>query len=127
MPCVRSCGISQNVGVKVEKNSKEIETEIAENCLVYYIASCPPISRQLLPPREGRTTYGEGVGRGAAEDRQGRGVNLLTDLKEERDGVVWHNSWVVAPVTKIVAEFSESLKKYPPIKLGTPAPYSPPR
>jgi hypothetical protein len=25
--------------VKVEKNSKEIETEIAENCLVYYIAS----------------------------------------------------------------------------------------
>ena len=27
------CGISQNVGVKVEKNSKEIETEIAENCL----------------------------------------------------------------------------------------------
>ena len=113
--------------MKVEKNSKEIETEIAENCLVYYIASCPPISRQLLPPREGRTTYGEGVGRGAAEDRQGRGVNLLTDLKEERDGVVWHNSWVVAPVTKIVAEFSESLKKYPPIKLGTPDPYSPPR
>ena len=54
-------------------------------------------------------------------------INLLTDLKEERDGAVWHNSWVVAPVTKIVAEFSESLKKYPLIKPGTPDPYSPPR
>jgi hypothetical protein len=32
-------------------------------------------------------------------------INLLTDLKEERDGVPWPNSWVVAPVTKIVAEF----------------------
>jgi arylsulfatase A-like enzyme len=54
-------------------------------------------------------------------------INLLTDLKEERDGAVWHNSWVVAPVTKIVAEFLESLKKYPPIKLGTADPYSLPR
>jgi len=54
-------------------------------------------------------------------------INLLTDLKEERDGVPWTNSWVVAPVTKIVDEFSESLKKYPPIQLGTPDPYSPPR
>ena len=42
-------------------------------------------------------------------------------------GIPWYNSWVVAPVTKIVAEFSESLKKYPPIELGTPDPYSPPR
>jgi len=54
-------------------------------------------------------------------------INLLTDLKEERDGEVWHNSWVLAPVTKIVDEFSESLKKYPPIEPGTPDPYSPPR
>jgi hypothetical protein len=54
-------------------------------------------------------------------------INLLIDLKEERDGEVWHNSWVAAPVTKIVTEFSESLKKYPPINLGTPDPYSPPR
>jgi arylsulfatase len=53
-------------------------------------------------------------------------INLLTDLKEERDGVPWTNSWVVVPVTKIVDEFSESLKKYPPIQLGTPDPYSPP-
>jgi arylsulfatase len=53
-------------------------------------------------------------------------INLLTDLKEERDGVPWTNSWVVVPVTKIVDELSESLKKYPPIQLGTPDPYSPP-
>ena len=54
-------------------------------------------------------------------------INLLTDLKEERDGVPWTNSWVVAPVTKIVDELLESLKKYPPIKPGTPDPYTPPR
>src|SRR5215831_10745922 len=54
-------------------------------------------------------------------------INLLTDLKEERDGFPWYNSWVLAPVTKIVDEFLESLKKYPPIKLGTPDPYSPPK
>ena len=54
-------------------------------------------------------------------------INLLTDLKEERDGVPWTNSWVVAPVTKIVTELLESLKKYPPIEPGTPDPYSPPK
>jgi arylsulfatase len=53
-------------------------------------------------------------------------INLLTDLKEERSGVPWYNSWVVVPVEKIVTDFSESLKKYPPIKPGTPDPYSPP-
>jgi hypothetical protein len=36
------------------------------------------------------------------------------------------NSWVADPVTKIVGEFEASLKKYPPIKLGTPDPYTPP-
>jgi arylsulfatase A-like enzyme len=55
-------------------------------------------------------------------------INLLTDLKEERDGEVWHGmSWVVAPVEKIMTEFLESLKKYPPIEPGTPDPYHPPR
>ena len=48
-------------------------------------------------------------------------INLLTDLKEERD-VAAYNSWVGVPVTKIVVDFEESLKKYPPIKLGTPDP-----
>ena len=52
-------------------------------------------------------------------------INLLTDLKEERD-VGPYNPWVSEPITKIVNQFEESLKKYPPIKLGTPDPYTPP-
>jgi arylsulfatase A-like enzyme len=53
-------------------------------------------------------------------------VNLLTDLKEERD-VAAKDSWVVDPMMKIIVEFEESLKKYPPIKVGTPDPYVPPK
>jgi arylsulfatase len=53
-------------------------------------------------------------------------INLLTDLKEERD-VAPYNTWVVDPVVKIVGGFMESLKKYPPIKVGTPDPYVPPK
>jgi arylsulfatase len=51
-------------------------------------------------------------------------INLLTDLKEERD-VVGYNTWVMEPVVKIVGQFMGSLKKYPPIKVGTPDPYAP--
>ena len=53
-------------------------------------------------------------------------VNLLTDLKEERD-VGAKNSWVGVPMTKIILELEQSLKKYPPIKAGTPDPYVPQR
>ncbi len=53
-------------------------------------------------------------------------INLLTDLKEERD-VVGYNTWVMEPVVKIVGAFLASLKKYPPIKVGTPDPYTPPK
>ena len=51
--------------------------------------------------------------------------NLLTDLKEERD-VGAYNTWIADPMFKIIAEFEGSLKKYPPIKMGTPDPYTPP-
>ena len=34
--------------------------------------------------------------------------------------------WVTYPMMKIVNDFEESLKKYPPIKMGTPDPYQPP-
>jgi arylsulfatase A-like enzyme len=51
--------------------------------------------------------------------------NLLTDLKEERD-VGAYNTWIADPMFKILANFEASLKKYPPIKLGTPDPYTPP-
>ena len=53
-------------------------------------------------------------------------INLLTDLKEERD-VLIHDGWVTYPMMKIVNEFEESLKKFPPIKMGTPDPYQPPK
>jgi hypothetical protein len=53
-------------------------------------------------------------------------VNLLTDLKEERD-VGATASWVGIPMTKILIDFEQSLKKYPPIKAGTPEPYVPPK
>jgi arylsulfatase len=51
-------------------------------------------------------------------------VNLLTDLKEQRD-VGAKYSWVAEPVFKIIAELEGSLRKYPPIKIGTPDPYVP--
>jgi arylsulfatase A-like enzyme len=51
-------------------------------------------------------------------------INLLTDLKEERD-VGATNSWVGVPMTKIILKLEQSLKKYPPIKAGTPDPYVP--
>ena len=52
-------------------------------------------------------------------------INLLTDMKEERD-VAWTDSWVADPIKKIITEFEASLKKYPPIPMGTPDPYTPP-
>jgi arylsulfatase A-like enzyme len=54
-----------------------------------------------------------------------RVINLLTDLKEERD-VISTSTWVAEPMIKIVGAFEASLKKYPPIKIGTPDPYTPP-
>jgi hypothetical protein len=53
-------------------------------------------------------------------------VNLLTDLKEERD-VLMANSWVTYPMMRIVGDLETSMAKYPPIKAGTPDPYVPPR
>ena len=53
-------------------------------------------------------------------------INLLTDRKEERD-VAPYNTWVAAPMLRVIGEFEASLKKYPPIKLGTPDPYTPPK
>jgi arylsulfatase len=51
-------------------------------------------------------------------------INLLTDLKEERD-VRTQNGWVTYLMMKILNDFEESLMKYPPIKMGTPDPYRP--
>ena len=52
-------------------------------------------------------------------------INLLTDLKEEHD-VGAKVSWIGVPLTKLLTEWETSLKRYPPIKMGTPDPYVPP-
>jgi arylsulfatase len=55
-----------------------------------------------------------------------KGINLLTDLREEHD-VLAQNTWIVRPMMKIVGDLKASLKQYPPIEAGTPDPYSPPK
>ncbi len=59
--------------------------------------------------------------------------NLLTDPKEQydliekgrRDGEA--NFWVMPPISKLVGEHLSSLEMEPPIQLGTPDPYVPPK
>jgi arylsulfatase A-like enzyme len=53
-------------------------------------------------------------------------IDLLRDMKEEHD-VAGYNTWVADPVVKLVGQFEASLRKYPPIKVGTPDPYTPPK
>ena len=48
--------------------------------------------------------------------------NLYTDPREEKPTA---DSWVVAPVLKIVGEFERSVKQHPLIPMGTPDPYQP--
>ncbi len=60
----------------------------------------------------------------ATEIASSKIINLLTDLKEERDLLI-ENGWVTYPMMKIVNDFEESLKKSPPIRMGTPDPYQP--
>jgi hypothetical protein len=55
-----------------------------------------------------------------------RTIVLITDPKEEYPTTALRNSWNAGPAMKIVAEFESSLKKHPPIKPGTPDPYTPP-
>jgi arylsulfatase len=53
-----------------------------------------------------------------------RVINLIEDPKERHIGGTF-DTWVYHPVMKIVNEFQASLKKEPPIPLGTPDPYVP--
>ncbi len=53
--------------------------------------------------------------------------DLINDPKEEYGATLTPNGWVGGPMMKIVAEFEQSLKRYPPIAPGTPDPYTPPR
>jgi arylsulfatase A-like enzyme len=53
-----------------------------------------------------------------------RVINLLTDLKEERD-VQHYHGWVTNAMTKIRNNLEDSLRTHPPIRMGTPDPYTP--
>jgi hypothetical protein len=54
-----------------------------------------------------------------------KAFDLIIDPKEEYPQTGLRNSWNAGPAIRIVAEFEQSLKKYPPIEPGTPDPYSP--
>jgi arylsulfatase len=51
--------------------------------------------------------------------------DLVTDPKEEYPASTSRNSWVATPAVKLLTEFEQSFKKYPPIAPGTPDPYTP--
>jgi arylsulfatase A-like enzyme len=55
-----------------------------------------------------------------------KAFDLITDPKEEYPATALRNTWNAAPAMKIVSDFKQSLKKYPPIAPGTPDPYTPP-
>jgi len=57
---------------------------------------------------------------------QPKAFDLISDPKEEYPATGLRSSWIAEPAMKIVVEFEQSLKKYPPIAPGTPDPYHPP-
>lgn len=52
--------------------------------------------------------------------------NLITDPKEEYPQTGLLSTWTAGPAIKVMVDFEQSLKKYPPIAPGTPDPYKPP-
>jgi arylsulfatase A-like enzyme len=53
--------------------------------------------------------------------------DLITDPREEHPGLTLRSSWVSEPTMKIVVEFEQTLRRYPPIPPGTPDPFTPPK
>jgi arylsulfatase len=51
--------------------------------------------------------------------------NLLSDPKEETN-VMTEDSWVQIPISRMIRDFQQSLRQYPPIAPETPDPYTPP-
>jgi hypothetical protein len=51
--------------------------------------------------------------------------DLIADPKEEYPATALRNTWNAAPSMKIVSDFEQSLKKYPPIPPGTRDRYTP--
>jgi len=56
-----------------------------------------------------------------------KAFDLITDPKEEYPETGVRSTWTVGPAFKIVSQFEQSLKQFPPIAPGTPDPYTPPR
>ena len=56
-----------------------------------------------------------------------KAFNLITDPKEEYPQIGLLSSWIAGPAIKVMVDFEQSLKKFPPIAPGTPDPYKPPR
>jgi len=54
-----------------------------------------------------------------------KAFDLITDPKEEYPQTGLRNTWTAGPAMQIMTTFGQSLAKYPPIKSGTPDPYSP--
>ena len=54
-----------------------------------------------------------------------KAFDLITDPKEEYPATGLRSTWSAGPAMKIVSEFEQSLKKYPPIPPGTPDPFTP--
>jgi arylsulfatase len=54
-----------------------------------------------------------------------KAFDLITDPKEEYPAIALRNTWNAGPAMKIVEEFLQSLRKYPPIAPGTLDPYTP--
>ncbi len=52
--------------------------------------------------------------------------NLLTDV-HEHENVIFPYTWVPRVALRQLDEHAASFKKYPPIKMGTPDPYQPPK
>jgi arylsulfatase A-like enzyme len=55
-----------------------------------------------------------------------RVINLIEDPKERHVGGTF-DTWVYHPVNKIVNDFQNSLKAEPPVPVGAPDPYVPPK
>ncbi|MGR9210208.1 arylsulfatase [Rhizobium leguminosarum] len=57
---------------------------------------------------------------------QPKAFDLVTDPKEEYPETGLRNTWAATPAIGVMVDFEKSLAQYPPIKIGTPDPYTPP-
>jgi arylsulfatase len=56
-----------------------------------------------------------------------KAFDLITDPKEEYPATGLRNTWNAEALMKVIVDFEQTLKRYPPIAPGTPDPYQPPK